>query len=163
MDGLSHYESRSGSLSCTSREVFDFVTDIRNFEQFIPDGTINNWQSDRDSCSFSVSMVGTVSVRIEKKEPYNKVIFSGDALKKNDFSLVLDIKDNTNKKADVKVSLEAELNPMLKMMANKPIIQFLEMLITEMEKFREWKNIRSNKINLFKRIFSYHSIFSFDY
>jgi hypothetical protein len=141
MDGLSHYESRSGSLSCTSREVFDFVTDIRNFEQFIPDGTINNWQSDRDSCNFSVSMVGTVSVRIEKKEPYNKVIFNGDALKKNDFSLVLDIKDNTNEKAEVKVLLEAELNPILSMVANKPIIQFLEMLIVEMEKFREWKNI----------------------
>jgi hypothetical protein len=27
------------------------------------------------------------------------------------------------------------------MVANKPIIQFLEMLIVEMEKFREWKNI----------------------
>ena len=91
MSDLSHYESRTGSLSCTSEEVFDFVTDIRNFEQFIPKDTINNWQSERDSCSFSVSMLGTVSVRIAEKEPYSKVVFSGDALKKNDFSLVLNI------------------------------------------------------------------------
>jgi carbon monoxide dehydrogenase subunit G len=141
MSDLSNYESRSGSLSCTPKEVFDFVTDIRNFEQFIPDGTINNWQSGKDTCSFSVSMIGTVSLRIEKKEAYDKVIFSGDALKKNDFSLILNILENANNKAEVKVLLEAELNPMLKMMANKPILQFLEMLIREMENFKGWKNI----------------------
>jgi carbon monoxide dehydrogenase subunit G len=141
MSDLSHYESRSGSLSCTSREVFDFVTDIRNFEQFIPPGSISNWQSETDSCSFSVSMVGTVSARIVKREPYNKVIFSGDALKKNDFSLILNISEGTRHTAEVKVLLEAELNPMLKMVANKSIVQFLEILIREMEKFRGWKNI----------------------
>ena len=141
MSDFSNYESRSGSLSCTPKEVFDFVTDIRNFEQFIPDGTINNWQSGKDACSFSVSMIGTVSLRIEKKEPYDKVIFSGDALKKNDFLLIMNILENSNNKAEVKVLLEAELNPMLKMMANKPILQFLEMLIREMENFKGWKNV----------------------
>jgi carbon monoxide dehydrogenase subunit G len=141
MSDISNYESRSGSLSCTPREVFDFVTDIRNFEQFIPEGTINNWMSGKDTCSFSVSMIGTVSLRIEIKEPYNKVIFSGDALKKNDFSLILNILENANSNAEVKVLLQAELNPMLKMMANKPILQFLEMLIREMENFKGWKNI----------------------
>lgn len=141
MSDLSHYESRTGSLSCTSREVFDFVTDIRNFQQFIPPNTIDNWQSDKDSCSFTVSMIGTVSVRIMQSEPYSKIIFRGDALKKNDFSLILNIIDSLGNKAEVKILLEAELNPMLRMVANKPIIHFLEILIREMESFRDWKNI----------------------
>jgi hypothetical protein len=141
MDNLSHYESRRGTLSCTSREVFDFVTDIRNFEQFIPQNSISNWQSDRESCSFNVSMVGTVNVRLAKKEAHSKVIFNGDALKKNDFALILNISEGSDSMADIKVLLEAELNPMLKMMANKPIIQFLEILVREMENFRGWKNI----------------------
>ena len=141
MDNISHYESRSGSLSCTSMEVFDFVTDIRNFEQFIPEGAITNWESEKDTCSFSVSMIGSVSVRIVNKEPYKKVIFNGDALKKNDFSLILNISEGKNHGSEVKVLLEAELNPMLKMVANKPILQFLEMLIREMEAFKGWKNV----------------------
>ena len=141
MSDLSHYESRPGILSCTSGEVFEFVTDIRNFEQFIPAGTISNWQAGRDTCSFTVSMVGTVSVRIIKKEPFSKVIFKGDALKENDFSLLLKIADSDDNTAEVIVLLEAELNPMLKMVANKPIVQFLEILIREMESFKGWKNI----------------------
>ena len=44
--------------------------------------------------------------------------------------------------ADVKVTLSADLNPMMKMMASKPIGQFLEMLINEMESFRGWKETK---------------------
>jgi carbon monoxide dehydrogenase subunit G len=138
MTDLSYFESRTGKLTCSAEEIFDFVTNIRNFEQFIPKGNINNWKADKESCSFSVSMLGTVSVRLAEKEKCNKVVFMGDALKKNDFSLTLDISDNLNKTADVKVKLSADLNPMMKMMATKPIGQFLEMLINEMENFRGW-------------------------
>ena len=138
MTDLSYFESRTGKLTCSAEEIFDFMTDIRNFEQFIPKGNINNWKADKESCSFSVSMLGTVSVRLAEKEKCNKVVFMGDALKKNDFSLTLDISDNLNKTADVKVKLSADLNPMMKMMATKPIGQFLEMLINEMENFRGW-------------------------
>jgi hypothetical protein len=140
MSGISHFESRTGKLTCSSREVFDFVTDIRNFEQFIPQGSISDWQAEREACSFSISMVGTVTFRLKQSEPYNKVVFDGDALKKNDFTLILNIIDSPGSLAEVKVFLDAELNPMLKMMASKPIVQFLDILIREMESFRGWGN-----------------------
>ena len=140
MSEISVFESRTGTLSCTSAEVYNFVTDIRNFRQFVPDGTITNWQAESDSCSFSVSVVGVISLRITGKEPHSKVIFSGDALKKNDFSLTLNISNGRSECAEVKILLEAELNPMLKMLASKPIVQFLEILLSEMENFREWRN-----------------------
>jgi carbon monoxide dehydrogenase subunit G len=138
MSDLSYFQSRSGRLSCNAEEVFTFVTDVRNFEQFIPRVSLNNWSADKESCSFSVSMVGTVSVMLTEKEKFSKVVFNGDALKKNDFTLTLNITDNAKESADVKIALSADLNPMMKMMAAKPINQFLEMLIKEMEDFREW-------------------------
>jgi hypothetical protein len=142
MSDLSHFESRSGQLTCSNEDVYSFVTDIRNFEQFVPEGTISNWQADKESCSFSVSMMGIVSVRITEKEQYCKVVYSGDALKKNDFSIILKISDLNTKSSEVKVMLNADLNPMLKTIAAKPIAQFLEMLIGEMEKFEGWKDVK---------------------
>jgi ribosome-associated toxin RatA of RatAB toxin-antitoxin module len=85
MTNQSTFESRSGKLTCNAEEVFAFVTDIRNFERFIPKGTINNWIAEKEWCSFSVSMLGTVTVRLAEKKEYNKVVFTGDAMKKNDF------------------------------------------------------------------------------
>jgi carbon monoxide dehydrogenase subunit G len=140
MTNQSTFESRSGKLTCNAEEVFAFVTDIRNFERFIPKGTINNWIAEKEWCSFSVSMLGTVTVRLAEKKEYNKVVFTGDAMKKNDFSLVLNISDNNKNPAEVKVTLTADLNPMMKMMATKPIALFLEILIKEMENFRDWRD-----------------------
>jgi len=142
MTDLTRFESRTGNLSSTAEDCFAFVSDIRNFERFIPRESISNWQSERESCSFNVSMLGNVSIRIAQKEEYCKVVFKGDALKKNDFELVLHILDNINKLADVVVVLNADLNPMMKMIAAKPIEQFLEILIKEMENFTGWKEIK---------------------
>jgi len=142
MTDLSYFESRTGRLACNAEEVFTFVTDIRNFERFIPGGIISNWNAEKESCSFSVSILGTVTVRLSEKERFTKVVFSGDALKKNDFLLTLNITDNVGDHAEVRILLNAELNPMMKMMAGKPIKQFLERLINEMEDFRDWKSTR---------------------
>jgi len=139
MSDISIFESRKGTLSCSAKECFTFTTDVRHFEVLIPNETINNWKADKESCSFSVSMLGTVSVRLTDQVMYTRVVFSGDALKKNDFELTLNITDNDDKPAEVKVLLNAELNPMMKIIAIKPIGQFLEMLIAEMEKFKGWK------------------------
>jgi len=140
MTNLSYFESRTGTLTCNAEEVFTFVTDIRNFERFIPGGIITNWNAEKESCSFSVSMLGTVTVRLAEKEKYDKVVFSGDALKKNDFLLTLNITDDVGDHAKVKILLRVELNPMMKAMAGKPIGQFLERLINEMEGFRDWES-----------------------
>ena len=140
MDNLSYFKSRSGKVSCNAEELFSFVTDVRNFGRFAPKGTINDWKAEKESCSFSVSMIGTVIVRLAEKEKYSKVVFKGDALKKNDFSLSLNITDNSDKPADVIIRLSADLNPIMKMMAAKPIEQFLGMIINEMEAFREWNS-----------------------
>jgi hypothetical protein len=141
MDAISYFESRTGNLTCSSQEVFTFVSDIRNFDRFVSPGTINNWKADKEYCSFTVSMIGTVSVRILEKEEYSRVVYNGDALKKNDFNLILDIRENHDNLAKVKISLNAELNQMMKMMAAKPIAQFLEILINEMETFDKWNEI----------------------
>ena len=138
----SEYKSRVGNLVCSSEEIYNFVTDIRNFEQFIPEGTINNWKAEKESCSFSVSMLGNVSFRLSEKEMYKKVVFKGDALKKNDFNLTLNIYNDHSNSAKVDVLLNADLNPMLRMIAEKPIKQFLESLINEMEIFRSWNCIK---------------------
>lgn len=142
MGDISKFESRSGRVTSSAGEVFKFVTDIRNFERFIPKGTINNWNAEKESCSFSVSMLGTVTVKLVEKENFTRVVFNGDALKKNDFSLTLLINVTDKNLAEVKVKLSADLNPIMKTMAAKPIAQFLEMLIKEMENFRGWGDIK---------------------
>jgi carbon monoxide dehydrogenase subunit G len=144
MTDNSKFESRSGKLTCTITELFNFITDIKNFEQFIPEGNINNWQATSDDCRFQVPPLGSVTARITEKTPYSQVAYSGDALQKNDFNLVVHISENERKLAEVRLSLTADLNPFIKMMAAGPIEKFLEKLISEMEIFEKW-NVKSRE------------------
>jgi len=126
MGDISTYESRTGYLTCTPSEVFDFVTDIRNFRQFVPAGTIEDLKVEAESCSFRVSPVGDVRFNLAQREPHKKVVYEGN------------VRENISGKAVVNLRLAAHLNPLLKMMAAKPIAAFLEKMIDEMEKFRGW-------------------------
>lgn len=142
MPDISEFKSRKGKLNCTRSEIFDFVTDIRNFRQFVPEGTIDDLQIAADSCSFNISPLGKVNFSLSEKRPQDKVVYCGTVLQSNDFSLVLDITENSTGKAEVNLNLTAQLNPLLKMMAAKPIGNFLEKLIDEMERFESWQTIK---------------------
>ncbi|HOP59440.1 MAG TPA: SRPBCC family protein [Bacteroidales bacterium] len=140
MSAVSTYESRPGILNSPVEDIYDFVTDIRNFKQFIPAGSFSDIKVDRDSCSFNAGMLGEINLRISEKLNPGHVIFSGYARQVNDFSINLDLKESVKGKSEVKVFLSAAMNPMLKMMAEEPLKQFLNKLIDEMEKFDGWKN-----------------------
>jgi carbon monoxide dehydrogenase subunit G len=142
MPDISEFESRTGNLNCTPSEIFDFVTDIRNFRQFVPEGTIDDLQIAPDSCSFHISPLGKVNFNLSEKNPHNKVVYKGTVLQSNDFSLILNIKENGTGRAEVNLNLSAQLNPILKMMAAKPIGNFLEKLIDEMENFKGWRTAK---------------------
>jgi carbon monoxide dehydrogenase subunit G len=140
MSDISQFESRTGTLKCTPGEIFEFVTDIRNFRQFVPDGNVDDLLINKDSFSFHVAPLGKVKINLVEKEPHTRVVYNGNALQSNDFSLILNIMTGSNGNTEVNLKLAAHLNPILKMMAAKPIDSFLEKLIDEMEKFRGWQS-----------------------
>lgn len=136
---MERFESRIGTLSSSAQEVFNFISDLRNFERFIPQERISDWKADKDSCSFSVPSLGSVELRVVEKEPFTKVIYSGKALSDNKFDIYFRIFANeTPAKADL--IFEAELNPLVKMMISESIQKLLDTVINEMESFNGWGN-----------------------
>jgi carbon monoxide dehydrogenase subunit G len=142
MDDISTFESRTGKVNCKAEDLYHFLTDIRNFERFIPKDMFSDISMARDSCSFSVSMLGKVNIRIGERKEFSEVVFSGNAMQVNDFSLAVKFGSAEPSHSEVKLSVLANLNPFLKMLAAEPINKFLETIIAEMEKFSGWKEIR---------------------
>jgi hypothetical protein len=143
MASISTFESRTGKLDCRPEEIFEFVTDIRNLKTFVRGNTVSDLQIERDTCSFNVSPLGNISLGISEKVAVTKVVFTGSVFKSNDFSMLLDIREGNAGRAEVTVTLNAEMNPVLKMMAAKPVAQFLENLIDEMERFKDWNDVKA--------------------
>lgn len=141
MGSLTRFESRTAKVSYSPEVVYDFAADIRNFRRFIPDVTFSDIDFKQDSCSFRVNTLGTVNVQLKEKVMFNKIVFAGNALMQSDFIITLFLNETQNRQSEVKITFEAEMNPMLKMVASAPVKQFLDNLVNEIEKFDGWNDI----------------------
>jgi hypothetical protein len=143
MSDISIFESRA-IAHCTAEELYHFVTDIRNFVRFIPEDKFSDMIIDKDSCSFNVSMLGKVNIRLRDKKEFTEVVFTGNAMPINEFTLDIRFCDSETGSSEVKLIVQAKLNPFLQMLAAEPIKSFMEMLVVEIEKFNGWKDIRKD-------------------
>ena len=124
------FESAVKTINADEKKVFDFLSDLRNAEKLkdkLPQDKVKNIQLDHDSVSFSVNPVGDVSLRIIEREPFKTIKFSADK-SPIDFFLWIQLKQTVENDTKLKITLKADLNPMIKMMASKPLEQFINML-----------------------------------
>ena len=132
------FESRTGKVARDCETIYRFVTDMRNFKRFIPSDTIHNWRSTTRECSFEVSPLGKAKLAIVDSEENSMVKYCGDGLNGTEFFLWVQMKEVAGGDSRVKLTIKADLNPVIRMMAAKPIGDFLEKLITGVENFKEW-------------------------
>jgi carbon monoxide dehydrogenase subunit G len=140
MSESAKFESRIGVVKVGGDVIYRFITDMRNFKRFIPGDTVKNWKATVDKCSFEVSPVGNANLKITDSEEFTVVKYSGDGLNGTDFYLWVQIKEVSSDDTRVKLTIKADLNPMIKMMAQKPINDFLEKLVKGVEEFDSWES-----------------------
>ena len=128
-------ESKIGKIAHSDQKVYNFLTDFNNFKEFIPADKLQNWQADESSCRFTINPVGETGVRIIEKEPYKLIKLTGIEESKFDFKLWVQLKQVEENDTRIKITLEAELNPMFQMMAKKPLQEFLDKLVDQLSKY----------------------------
>jgi carbon monoxide dehydrogenase subunit G len=129
-------ESRVGTITSSEEKIYNFVSNFNNFKQFIPADKVQDFESTEDSCHFSVPNMGKVGLRIIEKTPFNTVKVSGDGMANQQFNLWVQLKQVAENDTKVKVTIKADLNPMLKMMVSKPLQNFVDKLVEAMERMR---------------------------
>lgn len=129
-------ESRIGTIASNEERVYNFISNFNNFKQFIPADKLQDYQSTEDSCKFSVPNMGQVGLRIVEKTPFNTVKVSGDGIANQQFNLWVQLKQVGENDTKVKITIKAELNPMLKMMVSKPLQNFVDKLVEAMERLQ---------------------------
>ena len=124
-------ESPQVTVDKSPQEVFDFLSDIKNFEKLMPDN-ISKFEI-LDDDKFLFALKGMPEIVLKKKEviPPNKIVL-GAAGGKLDFSLIGNITETEEGKSDVKLQFEGDFNPMMAMMIKGPISKFIETLVTKM-------------------------------
>ena len=120
-------ESPNITVHKSSQEVFEFLTDVKNFESLMPEN-ISKFELLEDD-KFLFALKGMPEIILQKKEAIapNKIVL-GAAGGKIDFSLIGNIKDIDESSSEVQLEFTGEFNPMMAMMIKGPIKKFIETL-----------------------------------
>lgn len=128
---MTKIESEKVTLNKPAKEVYDFLSDFNNFEKLMPEQVVN-WQSTSDECSFTIQGMATLGMKIVEKKPNSliKIIKNGSA--PFDFTLSCLI-DESAQPCTVQLVFDVDLNPVMKMMAVKPLTNFLNILVNKLK------------------------------
>jgi carbon monoxide dehydrogenase subunit G len=129
-------ESKVGKIEAKDEKVYTFLTNFDNFKHLIPADKVKDWQSNEDSCTFTVDPIGKTGIKILEKEPYKLIKLSGIDNKPFDFKLWVQLKKLEESTTAVKITVEVDLNPMLQAMAKKPLQNFIDTLVDQLSKIK---------------------------
>ncbi len=120
-------ESPKKTISKTEQEVYMFLTDLKNFEQLMPEN-IDKFEvltSDR----FLFALKGMPEIVLERKSQTEfRQLVLGAASEKLPFTLTADLNSIGSSETEVTLSFSGEFNSMMAMMIKSPITNFMNTL-----------------------------------
>ncbi len=124
-------ESPKVTVEKSQQDVFDFLSDVKNFESLMPENISKFEVLDDDKFLFALK--GMPEIILKKKEMIapNKIVL-GAAGGKLDFSLTGNIVELEDNKSEIQLSFSGDFNPMMAMMIKGPIGKFIETLVINM-------------------------------
>lgn len=128
-----HIEIPEKKVAQSDKVVFDFLTDIKNFESLMPDNIDKFEVLDEKTFKFALKGMPEIILRLKEQFPNEKVVL-GAASDKLPFKLTGTIRSLGDTESCVTLSFEGEFNAMMAMMIKTPITNFMEALSSNMDK-----------------------------
>ena len=119
-------ESKKVTVNSSATDLYKKLENLENFRQAMPE-SVTKFEADENS--FVFGMKGMPEVRLvikEKKEP--ELISLEAASSKLDFTLACIITRIDENTCEAYFDFEGKFNPMLRMMVEKPLKNFIEAL-----------------------------------
>ena len=127
-------ESKIGKKNTKDEQIYNFLTNFDNYKHLVPQDKVKDWQSDENSCSFTVDMIGKTGFQIIEKEPFNLIKLTSLDKTQYSFSFWIQLKALSESETAIKLTIDAKLNPMMATMAKGPAKKFLDTLVDRLEK-----------------------------
>ncbi|MFM1878730.1 MAG: hypothetical protein RLZZ241_1596 [Bacteroidota bacterium] len=118
----------------SNSEVFEFLSNLENFEHLMPESIQTFEVLDHDTFRFALK--GMPAIVLRRKEQHSPDwIVLGSASDKLPFTLKADLFAVSPNETEVKLHFEGEFNAMMAMMIKTPLTNFLGALATNLSKW----------------------------
>jgi ribosome-associated toxin RatA of RatAB toxin-antitoxin module len=126
-------ESPKVSVQKSAQNLFDLLSDVKNFEQLMPENIAKFEVIGADAFIFGLKGMPEIKLVIKEKVAPSQLVL-GAASDKLPFTLTASIEAIAENSSEVKLDFEGEFNAMMAMMIKGPIQKFIETLAENMHK-----------------------------
>ncbi|OHT45366.1 orotate phosphoribosyltransferase [Flavobacterium tructae] len=126
-------ESPKVTVQKSAQDLFDLLTDVKNFEKLMPDNIAKFEVIGEDAFIFGLKGMPEIKLKMKDKTAPNKIVL-GAASDKLPFTLTSNIDSVSGSESAVQLFFEGEFNAMMAMMIKGPISKFIETLANNMTK-----------------------------
>ncbi|MCB9183422.1 MAG: SRPBCC family protein [Flavobacteriales bacterium] len=129
---MTRIESKKVEINKPASELLVFLEDMNNFKQLLPEGRISDWQSDGKSCSFKVQGAATIGLEVAGSDGPDHLRLK--ATDRSPFPFTLDVRlDEQGGVTTAWQEFNADLNPFIKMMVEKPLKNLFDHIAERMK------------------------------
>ena len=141
--GIEKYVSEPREINFGQEMVFTKLSDLKNLEQFVSaekieeiknksgskgDFKLEDFVATEDRCSFKINPVGNVGIEIVERDPFKTIKFQGEKSVPFPVTFWVQLAPVTDSSCKIRLTLHAEMNPMIKMMVNSYLEKGVEKL-----------------------------------
>lgn len=124
--------SKKVTVQKSAQELCDFLCDVKNFEQLMPDN-ISKFEVIKEN-TFIFALKGMPEIALDVKEVNApNFVKLGAKSDKLPFTLIGNIEEINESSSQAELQFEGDFNPMMAMMIKGPITKFLETLSSNLE------------------------------
>lgn len=123
-------ESQKNNVQKSQKELFQFLTDVANFKNILPD-SLEEFESNEDSFKFTLKGMPAVRLKFEEKQEFDMIKLKATS---DSFPIFLTCKIEpvSDTESNAQLFFDGDINAMMAMMLKKPLQNLLDSLVEKM-------------------------------
>lgn len=134
---MGKYTSKIGKINKSDKLIYTFLTDFNNLKSVMPADKVKDFEATEDTCKFNIDGVGQAGLKIIEKEPYKLIKLTSDGKSPFSFFFWIQLKpiEESENTTAIRLTIDANLNPMMKMMVGKHLQKGIDAIVDQITVF----------------------------
>lgn len=116
--------------------LFLFISDFKNFNSILPEDRIEDFKYSELECTFNIKGITSMKIKIIEKHAHDYILFASEGLANFKFNLKVFFIGEANQNGECKIELYGDLNPFIKSMAEKYLIQLVNTMSLKLSQLK---------------------------
>ena len=115
----------------SEKDLFDYIGDMNNMPPILPEQVVDI-KADNDNLAFTIQGMGSVALRVKERKPNKLIQLVPEGKVPFQFVLNVHIRNN-EQRTECCFEIDANLNPLMQMMASRPLQNLVNMMAERAE------------------------------